>query len=251
MTEIEYLNIMNNNLENKIDSLPELPELTHLIMRNCSLTTFNFRQIKKKFPMLTEINLSENLFGCSNLQEVLTFLSDQQIKLNQDYSKVVPDVNNIIELQCVNNYFTSFLYIQRQNQQLKINYEYIELQNQQLTKDLGMVAIVTSFAFFILASFFIIITVRQAKKTTQPEKIIENINDDPQYVEAAPVTAELPNTESMYEEIVDNSYDQLNWSKGEGSGASKNTVQVGQPSSLYMEMTSKLGKPSHGPIRTN
>jgi hypothetical protein len=277
MTKLDYLNIMENNMENKMENLPELPKLTRLIMRNCSLTTFNFRQIKKKFPKLIEINLSENLFGCSSLQEILTFLSDHQIILHRQYSKVIPDFDNISDVECVNNSVTNFLYIQRQNQQLKINYEQqiqlnhdcskvirdfnniSESQIQRLTKDLSyandikMVAIVTSFAFFILASISIIITVWQAKKTMQPEEIIANIYDDPKYAEAAPVTAELPNTESMYDKIIDDSYAQLNWSKGEGSDASKNAVQVGQPNSLYMEMKSKLRKPSHGllPIRTN
>jgi Leucine-rich repeat (LRR) protein len=273
MTKIVYLNIMENNLENKIDSLPELPELTKLIMRNCSLTTFDYIKIKEKFPKLTKINLSENLFGCSSLQEMLTFLSGQRIELNQDFSKVIPDFDNISDVECVNNSVTNFLYLQSQNQQLKINYEQqiklnkvirnfnniSESQIQRLTKELSfandikMVAIVTSFAFFILASIFIIITVRQAKKTMQPEKMTENIYDDPKYVEGAPVTTELPNTKSMSDNIKDDSYDQLNWSKGEGTSASKNAVQVGQPNSLYMEMTSKLGKSSHGllPIRTN
>jgi hypothetical protein len=220
MKMLEYLNVMENNLENKIENLPTLPKLARLVLRKCDLKTFNYQQIKKKFPNLSRINLTENKFGCMFLHDMLKFLASYNISLDFTYSKHIHGAKSINNVQCNNSAVVNFEYLKKQIQQLEkelanahhsiVNCKVLENQNQQLEKELNItnisltdfediktkneqltqelsfandikvVALATAFAIFTLTCIFIVLMLSLGKKPNQPNEVTKKNNDAPQ-----------------------------------------------------------------------
>jgi hypothetical protein len=202
MPELTYLNLMENNLEKKMKILPVLPKLAHFNVRRTNLKTFDFLHITSKFPSLKEINLLENKFLCTCLEDMLAFLADQKIKLNCDYSMFRPNSSaNIKGVQCINNSIENYEYLKTQNQKLREQLIYANL--------IKITAMATAFVISIFACVCSVCIVSRAKKTMQQK---ENIYEEPQNEYS--VNLRTANPDETYETIsepLEPPYDELRW----------------------------------------
>jgi hypothetical protein len=264
MQELVYLNVMENQLDDKIESLPALPKLARLVLRKCELKTLDFQQIKKKFPTLSQINLTENQFGCLFLQDMLKFFAENNISLDYFYSKPIPGFESINDVQCINNSIVNIEYVNliKRNQQLQkelsnanksieniddlkiqkqklrkeleilyskatvVHSDDLKIQNQKLRNNLRFIAI--GLAGVILSVWACIFICRRvcSRKETMSGNIYEDSNSNiyDEITNETTTNIQTPNTDNIIDKIKDESYAQLTWATERKSRTSKSVV---------------------------
>ncbi|XP_031351985.1 leucine-rich repeat transmembrane neuronal protein 1-like isoform X1 [Photinus pyralis] len=82
LTSLRTLNVSNNELRSVdfVYSFSFSSSLTELYLDDNYLTKFNVRGFRKHLPRVTVIDISENLWMCADLVEILKFLNDSRIE---------------------------------------------------------------------------------------------------------------------------------------------------------------------------
>jgi Leucine-rich repeat (LRR) protein len=104
MSELNYLNLMENDLETlDLYLFPVLPKVKRLNLRKNKLTKIYYQVLKDKFPALQQLQISENDWDCEFLDELFHGLDDLGVQLSFEYASNIrnPKRNVLKGIQCI------------------------------------------------------------------------------------------------------------------------------------------------------
>lgn len=85
LRHLEILSLRNNKIANfPTAGMPKLEKLNAIFLDSNHLTSLNVKQIASKFPQLTFLSISENLFTCNALNRIFNECKRYNIKVNME-----------------------------------------------------------------------------------------------------------------------------------------------------------------------